>query len=118
SGNGTGRWQFWSAALDEWEHHPLVGRGAGSFETWWAQHGSITYFIRNAHSLYLETLGDTGLVGFLLLCGALFTGLAVAARRSLRAPPGMRSVLAGLTGTYVGFLVGAGVDWLWQLTLD
>ena len=35
-------------------------RGAGSYESWWAQHGSISYFIRDAHSVWLETLGELG----------------------------------------------------------
>src|SRR5207244_4518099 len=63
SGGGSGRWQFWAAALDEWRSRPLLGRGAGSYEAWWARHGSFSYFVRNAHSLYLEVLGELGLVG-------------------------------------------------------
>ena len=67
SGGGSGRWQFWSAALDQWEAHRILGAGAGTYESWWAQHASFSYFVRDAHSLYLEALGELGIVGFLLI---------------------------------------------------
>ena len=34
SQSGSGRWQLWSAAIDEFDTEPLHGRGAGSFEAW------------------------------------------------------------------------------------
>src|SRR5206468_9871432 len=45
SGGGSGRWQFWGAALHEFENAPLHGRGAGSYGAWWLQHGSFRYFV-------------------------------------------------------------------------
>ena len=36
SGNGSGRWQFWGSAIDQFDANPLVGDGAGSYEAWWA----------------------------------------------------------------------------------
>ena len=84
SGSGSGRWQFWTAALHEWESAPLVGRGAGSYQAWWAQHAPFSYFVRNAHSLYFEVLGELGLVGLLLLVGALAYGGVGATRNVLR----------------------------------
>ena len=80
-GGGSGRWQFWSAAVDQYETRPLVGRGAGSFEAWWAEHGSFDYFVRDAHSLYAETLGELGLIGLGLLVAVFGGGLGVAATR-------------------------------------
>jgi hypothetical protein len=49
SSAGSGRWQFWGAATDQWREHPVAGQGAGSFEAWWAEHGTIDWFVRNAH---------------------------------------------------------------------
>jgi hypothetical protein len=115
SGSGSGRWQFWAAALQEWKSKPLVGRGAGSYEAWWAQHASFSYFVRNAHSLYLEVLGELGLVGFLLLVGAFVYGGSVAIGRLRRAPPGERATMAALGGVFAAFLLGAGIEWIWQL---
>ena len=69
TGSGNGRWQFWGGGDRRVAREdPVVGRGAGSYEAWWAEHGSFTYFIEDAHSLYLETLGELGLIG--LLCSS------------------------------------------------
>src|SRR5215216_3749305 len=111
-GGGSGRWQFWTAAVDEFRSAPLQGGGAGSYEAWWAEHGSFAYYVKNAHSVYLETLGELGLVGFLLLVGALASGAAVAAQR-LRARNADRTAIAGLLGAFATYLIGAGTDWMW-----
>jgi hypothetical protein len=115
SGNGSGRWQFWTAAAQEWKSAPAVGRGAGSYEAWWAQHASFSYFVRNAHSLYLEVLGELGLVGFLLLGGGFVYGGAVGIARVCRAGPDERQTTAALTAVLSAFLLGAGIEWIWQL---
>jgi tetratricopeptide (TPR) repeat protein len=117
SGNGSGRWQFWSAAVDEFRSAPVIGQGAGSYESWWAQHASLTYFLRNAHSLYLEVLGELGIVGLLLLGGAFLTGVGSAIRRISSARGEERATVAALAATFVAFAVGAGIDWVWQLTV-
>ena len=67
SAGGSGRWQFWEAALDAWQETPTLGHGAGSYEAWWAQHGTLAVFVRDAHSLYFETLAELGALGFALL---------------------------------------------------
>lgn len=116
SGNGSGRWQFWTAAVEQFESAPIVGRGAGSYEAWWGQHGSIAMFVRDAHSLYLETLGELGVLGFLLLGGALALGIAAAVTRLRRAGE-ERTTVAAFGAALVAFVVGAGIDWMWELTV-
>jgi tetratricopeptide (TPR) repeat protein len=116
SGAGSGRWQFWTAAVDEWKSAPILGRGAGSYGAWWAEHASFSYFVRNAHSLYLEVLGELGLVGFLLLGAAFAYGGLVAVRNTLRRSGEERVVAASLLGVVAAFFVAAGLDWIWQLT--
>jgi hypothetical protein len=116
SGNGSGRWQFWSAAVDEFKSAPLVGRGAASYEPWWAQHATFTHFIRNAHSLYLETLAELGLIGFLLIAATFVAGVVTAVRRLIRAGPRERPTIAALTAVFAGFAFGAAIDWVWQIT--
>jgi hypothetical protein len=116
STGGSGRWQFWSAALSEFREHPVLGGGAGSYETWWAQHGSLPYFVRNAHSLWFETLAETGLLGLLLLGGAVLGGLALGLRALLRGrPEEERAIIASLVAVVVAFSAGTGIDWIWQL---
>jgi hypothetical protein len=115
SGSGSGRWQFWTAALHEWESAPVVGRGAGSYQAWWAEHAPFSYFVRNAHSLYFEVLAELGLVGFLLLGAALFYGGLAAMRNAVSRTGAERVVAASLLGVIAGFYVGAGLEWIWQL---
>lgn len=116
SGNGSGRWQFWSAAVGELKSAPVAGRGAASYESWWAQHATFTHFIRNAHSLYLGTLGDLGVVGFLLIAAAFVSAIVIAVRRLLRAGSRERPTIAALTAVFVAFTFGAAIDWVWQIT--
>lgn len=117
SASGNGRWQFWSAAVDQFSQRPLGGHGAGSYEAWWAQHGTLAYFTRQAHSLYLEMLGELG-PGGLLLLGAFLLAVAAAATRRLRAAGGdERLVLAALATTALGYAIAAGVDWMWEMTV-
>ena len=111
--NGSGRWQFWHAAVAEFRSSPFHGRGAGSFESWWAAHGSLPTFIRNAHSLYLEVLGELGMVGLLLLASFLVTALAVGSRRVRHSSD---AGAAALFAAALGFLLAAGIDWMWELT--
>jgi hypothetical protein len=117
SSGGNGRWQFWSAAVDEFESAPLVGGGAGSYAAWWAEHGTLAYFTRNAHSLFLETMGELGLVGLLLLLGVIGVGFVVAVGRLRAAPDEERPVVAALFGTFCGFVLAAATDWAWDLTV-
>ena len=84
SGSSSGRWQFWTAAVDQWQSAPVVGAGAGTFAAWWAEHGSLPMFVRNAHSLYLESLGELGAVGFLLASAIWVGGCAIGVRACRR----------------------------------
>src|SRR6266540_4307976 len=117
SASGNGRWQLWHSALDEFDSKPVVGRGAGSYEAWWLEHGSLPLFVQDAHSLYLETLGELGIVGFVLLVGTFLAALGTAARRLLRQPDDDRVLLASVTAAFVGYAVAAAVDWMWELTI-
>ena len=116
SGSGSGRWQFWQAAVDEYETRPLVGRGAGSYEAWWARHGTLYRFIRDAHSIYLETLAELGLIGLVLLLGLLGSGLVVAVGRLRAAADDRRVTIASLTALFLAWSFSAGIDWMWELT--
>lgn len=117
SGTGSGRWQLWAAAVDEFETRPLLGRGAGSYESWWAQHRTITMFVRDAHSLYLETLGELGIVGFALVASAFAVGIVSGSRRTRSTRGDRRVTAAALTACFVGYAVAAGIDWMWELTV-
>jgi tetratricopeptide (TPR) repeat protein len=113
SGN---RRNLWASALDAFAAHP-AGTGAGTFEFWWDRDARNAEFVRDAHSLYLESLAELGWPGFLLVVLFLVTvlWLAIRARRHLRGPPGL-GASAGLIGAFAVFLLTAGVDWMWEST--
>jgi hypothetical protein len=117
SASGNGRYQYWSAAKDGFQSEPLDGIGPGTFEYWWAQHGSIPGFVRDAHSLYFETLAELGAVGLALLLAALAVPVVAGLRRIRRARLEERYWLAAAGGAFAAFLVGAGIDWLWELAV-
>jgi hypothetical protein len=115
TGGGSGRWQFWSAAADQWREHPLAGAGAGAFEPWWAEHGTLDWFVRNAHSLWLETLAELGVIGMLLIAGAFAVGVASGVARLGARRDDERATVAALLAVVLGFALSATIDWTWQL---
>jgi O-antigen ligase len=116
--SSSGRWDYWKQAVDEFESAPLVGKGSGSFEAWWAQHrGANGGFVRDAHSLYLELLAELGIVGFALLVGFFAWILIVGLIRYSSATQSRRSQLAAAMAGCIAFMVGAGFDWSWEIAV-
>jgi len=100
---------FWKVAVSDASSHPLLGSGAGSFDDYWLRHRAIGAFVEDAHSLYLETAAELGLVGLTLLGCALLVPLWALAR-------GRLDPLAPIAAAaYVTFLVHAGLDWDWEM---
>ncbi|HEY7891718.1 MAG TPA: O-antigen ligase family protein [Solirubrobacteraceae bacterium] len=113
--SGEGRYQMWSSSLDAFSTSPLGGIGAGTFQFWWAAHGSIFGYVINAHSLYFETLAETGIVGAALLVLLLGAGLIGTLRRLARPRRRNRAQHGAIAAAIVAFLVAAAFDWVWQL---
>jgi O-antigen ligase/polysaccharide polymerase Wzy-like membrane protein len=114
--SSSGRYAYWREAVDASKVHPWRGIGAGTYEFWWAKHGNSA-FVRNAHSLYLESLAELGIVGFLLIAGLSVLVLVVGAVRALGARGPLRVALATATAGCAGFVAAAAVDWMWQLAV-
>jgi len=107
--SGNGRIEVWRYAWNEVQAHPWLGTGAGSFERDWQLNPNPPFKVRDAHTLYLETLAELGPVGLILLSVALSLPLCVGVwvRR--------RRLTPYLAGAYGAFLVQAGIDWEWEL---
>jgi hypothetical protein len=110
--SGSGRWQFWGAAVSEFKAHPLNGGGAGSWKAWWLQHGSLKVFSEFAHSLYLESLGELGIVGLLLIGGAVLVAVGGAVRSARVLQSGD---VAAAAACGIAFFAAGAYDWVWQL---
>jgi hypothetical protein len=114
SAAGQSRYQFWSAAVRQNATEPLTGTGAGTFEFWWTRDGDASDIVRDAHSLYFQTLGELGIVGLILL-SAFLAAIAAAAAQALMRLPEARAPLAAALAGCIAFFLAAAVDWMWQL---
>jgi hypothetical protein len=114
--SGSGRYQFWKSAVDAYHTEEFHGIGPGTFEFWWAQHATYEgAFVRDAHSLYLETLAELGTVGFIIVAALFLSVLGIGSVRALRAPPDLRLGLAAATAGAFAFAVAAGLDYIWEI---
>lgn len=108
----TNRYAYWRVALtDGFVRHPLNGVGAGGFAVIWLRYRTIPEEVQVAHSLYVETLAELGLVGFVLLV-TCFGSVAAAARRAYARAP---VTAAGSIAALVVFATHAAVDWDWEM---
>lgn len=108
------RYDFWRVAWRRVGERPVIGYGAENFSPLYLRDGRSPETPYYAHSLPLQLLIGTGLVG-LVLSAIAVGGLAVGVRRRLASGDGATRTLgvtAVLCGTY--FLVHASGDWLWE----
>jgi hypothetical protein len=115
SAAGQNRYSYWESAVDQNATRPLTGTGAGTFELWWTRERDSSDAVRDAHSLYAQTLGELGIVGLALLLGFLVAILAAGALAALRTEAAQRSLLAAALAGCVAFCLSAAVDWSWQM---
>jgi hypothetical protein len=113
SGRGSGRYQFWSAALDAWKGDPIDGIGAAGYEAYWDQHGTLVMPVRNAHSLFFETMAELGIVGLLAVLAFLAFAAVSGIRRGPTGSPG--AVLGATLALFAAGVVSAAIDWTWEL---
>jgi tetratricopeptide (TPR) repeat protein len=107
--SGSYRLDLWEESWNQYTANPVLGGGAGTYEQHWLQERPIPHNVRDAHNLYLETLGELGPIGLVLLAFAL--GAPLAAAVGARRHP----LAAGVFGAYVAYILHAGVDWDWEL---
>ena len=114
--SNNGRIALGRAAID-YGYRPskLTGSGAGTFESLWERHRPPDFansIVKDAHLLYIEVLGELGLVGLALLLiaiGALLFGFALGLRGA------NRSLYGALLAVGLIWAIRAGVDWDWEM---
>jgi hypothetical protein len=108
----SNRYDYWSVALDHgFSPHPLKGIGAGGFAVIWLQYRHAPDRAKVAHSLYVETLAELGIVGFAFLL-AFMVGVGISAARAWRIAPARA---AGPTAALVVWATHSAVDWDWEM---
>ena len=79
----NGRIDQWRVAWkDGFRKEPFHGTGAGTYALLWTRYAPTDRRVLDAHSLYIEQLGELGIVGGLLLFAALGSMLFALARRA------------------------------------
>jgi hypothetical protein len=105
----NGRGAIWRLAWDDVREHPLIGSGDGTFAQLWAADPGRPFPVQAAHSLYLETAAELGLVGLTLLLVVL-----VVPFRAIGVPTS--PVVAAAAGASAGYLLQAAFDWTWDVS--
>jgi O-antigen ligase len=108
----NGRIDMWRVGWHQFTLAPLLGHGAGTFQNTWAAHRPTGDFVLDAHSLYVETLDELGIVGFLLLAGVILIVLVRAAAR-IHGPS--RPLFAAVFALLLAWGIHTGVDWDWEM---
>lgn len=106
---GSNRYDFWRVAVDEFRQHPIAGIGARGFREAYLLHRRSSETPARAHSVELDALAETGVLGLFLLA----TALACAAAAIV--PRARSELLAlGAAGALACWLAHASVDWTWS----
>jgi hypothetical protein len=112
SASGNGRYQYWQASTET--GNLFHGIGPGTFEFYWAREGTVGGFVRDAHSLYFETLAELGIPGLLVIMVIVTGAVGVGIWRTFYGPEPFRPWAAAATAACLTFAVSAGVDWAWE----
>lgn len=104
SGSGYGRVLLYREAIGEWQAHPWLGLGPGSFS--YRLPGDTTPGPAWLPNLTLQALHDTGIVGLLAMVWLFVAFYVITIRALRRASPGpARTVLAGLIAAVTTLLI-------------
>jgi hypothetical protein len=110
--SSNGRTEHWRAAIKGFDASPIHGSGAGTYQFLWERNRRVTFPVIDAHSLYVEVLGELGVPGLLLILATIVTILATL-RHRIRGPN--RMVYAALFAAVLTWAIHAGVDWDWEM---
>ena len=110
---GSGRYDFYRVALDEFRAHPIAGIGYENFQVPYLVDRRTDEAPRYTHGLAFAVLAQLGILGAALLLAFLAQMLALA-RRALAAASDRRILVAGALAGFGGWFVHGLVDWLWE----
>jgi hypothetical protein len=115
SSNGSNRWIWWQEAVGAFSDKPLAGWGAGSFPVVRYLYRRYDAPVRSTHSVPLQFLSETGLVGATLGLGGLGLLGAAAVRRVRRSSGIERSARLALLAAATAWGVHSLIDWDWEI---
>ena len=112
---GSHRYQYWTVAVTAYHTDPWKGIGPGTFQFYWAQHQTLGEFVRNAHSLWIETLAELGIIGAVLVAGFFGVAMIGGGVRAFRGAIADRLPIVTAVAAIAGFCAAAAFDWVWQI---
>jgi hypothetical protein len=116
SADSQNRWVWWNEAAGAFTDRPVGGWGAGSFAVVHRLYRRDTLTVQQPHSVPLQFLAETGIVGALLALGALVlllrAGLAAVRRRE---PGSARLLAAGAFAAVLAYAIHSLYDWDWEI---
>ncbi len=113
-GVGSNRYDFWRVAAGQFTENPIRGVGADNFAVAYLRERRSDEEPLYPHSLELQVLSQTGLVGAVLFGGFLVSALVAAAPARFGADAFRRAVTAAALVAFAYWFVHASVDWLWE----
>jgi hypothetical protein len=109
------RWVWWKEAAGAFSDRPLAGWGAGSFAVVHLMYRHNRLSVTQPHSVPLQFLSETGVVGAVLAFGAFALLLSAAVRRVRRSSGRRRTIEAALLAGAAAYLVHSFYDWDWDI---
>jgi hypothetical protein len=109
---GNGRLPLWEAAVHIYDTQKLHGSGAGTYQVYYPKYRTEKGYVTDTHSLYLQSLSELGIVGFVLILvvvGGMLVGLA------LRIRGRDRPLYAALFAVVLAWAIHQAFDWDWQM---
>jgi hypothetical protein len=108
---GGYRYDLWRIAWDQFKSDPVKGVGAGNYDLTYFRERRTPPFVRQPHSIEMQTLGELGVVGALLL-GSVIAAIATGAARMRSRRPELAALAPAAVGAGAVWVVQASVDWL------
>jgi hypothetical protein len=108
------RWTWWTQAWSIFRADPLGGTGAGTYELARRPIRGDTLAPIDPHNLVLKALAETGIVGLLLLLGAIAAAVRVAVGALRRTAGEERAAPAALVAGGAAWLAHSLVDMPWE----
>ncbi len=115
SADSANRWVWWKEAAGAFSDKPLTGWGAGSFPVVHLLYRRNTISVQQPHSVLLQFLAETGIVGALLAICAFGLLIATGVRSTRLRSGGDRLLAAALLAAVVTYAVHTFYDWDWDI---
>ncbi len=108
----NGRLSLWKTAVRIYDTQKLHGTGAGTYQLQYTRYRTEQSYVVDAHSLYLQSLAELGIVGFVLILVVVLSILGGLAAR-IRGPG--RELYAALFAMTLAWAIHQAFDWDWQM---